>query len=181
MRYQTLAAAALSALLTASGATAQQNVTRPSDGATPPQMTVKEAMEKTRQNTATRPLPSIQVAVLYLMLEARDGKVRGAEVERMLVVNANPPKAFARSRGPWMVELDGEQKTSYRIPNPIKDVEIENPRDPRSPFSQVKMEGRVPFDLVVPLSRDGRNLGVQRIRIVDTETGQTVVDTPVRK
>jgi hypothetical protein len=179
MTYRTMIATAAAAALWATAATGQ-NTAKPADNP-PPVRTFKEAVEKTSHNTGTRPLPATEIAVLYLVLQAEKGKLERASIERMLVVNANPPKAFARSRGAWEVQLDGEQRTRYRIPNPLDDIEVENPRDSRTPFSKVTADGAVPFDLVVPLSRDGKNLGVQRIRIVDTETGKTVVDTPVRR
>lgn len=180
MNHLSIIAGALGAAFIATAAFGQSSGSKTSENQ-PPASTYKEAVEKTKRNTATRPLPSTQVAVLYLVLDAQEGKLRAAKVERMLVVNSRPPKAFARSGGSWEVQLDGERKTSYRIPNPLDDVEVENPPDSRAPFRQVVVDGPMPFDLIVPLSRDGKNLGVQRIRIVDTVTGKTVVDTPVRR
>jgi hypothetical protein len=88
---------------------------------------------------------------------------------------------FARSRGTWEVRLQGRQPVTYRIPNPLEDIEIENPPGAPSPFSQVVPTGPVPFELVVPLTRAGTPLGVERIQVVDTVTGRVVVDTPVRR
>lgn len=180
MRYQSIIVGALGLTLAASAAFGQASRNQPSESAAPAK-TYKEAVEKTGKNRGTRPLPQTEVAVLYLKLDASGGKVRRAEVERMLVVRSRPPKVFARSGGTWEVQLDGEQRARYRIQNPLQDVEIENPKGSRSPFSQVLMDGLVPVDLVVPLSRGGKNLAVQRIRIVDTETGKTIVDAPVRR
>ncbi len=119
--------------------------------------------------------------MLYLMVDASKGQVRRAKVDRMLAIKSRPPKSVARSGGTWEVQLDGEQPMRYRIQNPLEDVEIENPKGSRSPFSQVVMDGPVPVDLIVPLSHEGKNLGTQRIRIVDTVTGKTVIDTPVKR
>ncbi len=179
MTYSTIVAGMLAAALASTAALGQTMQGKPSDDA-PAVSTYKDAVEKTRKNTATRQQPASQVAVLHLMLNAEEGKLRRARVERMVVANAVPPKVFARSRGTWEVRLQGEQQAAYRIRNPLEDVEIENPSDAKSPYSQVKPSGDVPFDIVVPLSRAGRSLGVERIQIVDTETGETVVDTPVR-
>jgi len=158
-------------------AAAQDAATRPSDVDT-----FEEAVRQTRERTSEqRPRPTTQVAVLHLTLDAQAGELRGAEVDRIEVVSANPPKVFARSRGSWEVRLQGRQQASYRIPNPLEDVEIENPPDARSPYSRVELTGAVPFELIVPLSRDGNSLGVERIQVVDTDTGRVVVDTPVRR
>jgi hypothetical protein len=180
MTYREIIAGALCAALWATSAASQTTGAKPTDS-TPPARTFKDAVEKTRPNTGTRPLPATEVAVLHLVLHAENGKLREAMLQRMLVVRANPPKVFARSRGTWEVQLLGENKARYRIQNPLNDVEVENSPDSRSPFSKVTVNGPLPFDLVVPLARDGKNLAVQRIRIVDTESEQTVIDTPVRR
>ncbi len=180
MTHRGIVTAALCVALWATGAAAQNTGSKSTDTA-PPARTFKEAVEKTRPNTGTRPLPATEVAVLHLILHAENGKLREAMLERVLVVNATPPKVFARSRGSWEVQLLGRQPARYRIQNPLDDVEVENPRDARSPFSKVTIEGTLPVDLVVPLSRDGKSLGVERIRIVDTESKRTVIDTPVRR
>lgn len=180
MTHRGIIAGALCAALWVTGAAGQTTGGKGDDNP-PPARTFKDAVEKTRPNTATRPLPATEVAVLHLILLADDGKLLEAKLERMLVVNATPPKVFARSRGTWEVQLLGESKARYRIQNPLDAVEIENPRDARAPFSKVSVDGAFPFDLVVPLARDGKNLGVQRIRIVDTENNRMVIDTLVRR
>ena len=119
--------------------------------------------------------------MLDLMLDADGGELRAAQVDRVQVVSANAPKVFARNRGTWEVRLQGRQPVSYRIPNPLEDIEIENPPGSPSPFSQVAPTGPVPFELIVPLTRAGSTLGVQRIQVVDTVTGRVIVDTPVRR
>lgn len=160
-----------------SPAAAQEAATRPSDVET-----FEDAVRQTRERSSEqRPRPTSQVAVLHLTLNAQAGELRDVDVDRLDVVQANPPKVFARSRGSWEVRLQGRQQTSYRIPNPLQDVEVENPPDARSPYSQVELTGAVPFELIVPLTRDGSSLGVERIQVVDTDTGRVVVDTPLRR
>ena len=180
MTHLPILTGALIVALLSSAAVGQTSRSKPSDNA-PPVTSYMDAVENTRKNTATRAQPSSQVAVLHLMLDAEKGKLRRATVERVVVANAVPPKVFARSRGTWEVRLNGEQKASYRTQNPLEDIEVENPQDAKSPYSQVMPSGSVPFEIVVPLSRDGRSLGVERIQIVDTATGKTVIDTPVRR
>jgi hypothetical protein len=97
------------------------------------------------------------------------------------VVRAVPPKVFARSRGDWEVRLIGEETTTYRMVNPALDIEIENAPGSEAPFSRVQPSEPVTVPIVVPLSRDGRSLGVRVIQIVDTATGRTIVETPVRQ
>jgi hypothetical protein len=175
---RTFAAAALLAAVASAHAAAQEAPAVP----LPQVDSFEEAVRQTRERTLQqRPRPSTEVAVLDLMLDAEGRELRAARVERVQVVAANAPKAFARSRGTWEVRLQGRQPVSYRIPNPLEDIEIENPPGSPSPFSQVIPTGPVPFELVVPLSRAGSPLGGERIQIVDTVTGRVIVDTPVRR
>lgn len=182
MTHKSILGLALAVLLVSGMAIAQTQRNNPADkAAPPPASSFKEAVEKTKGNTGTRSLPTTEVAVLYLTLDADKGKLRRAKMERMVVVNANPPKVFARSNGTWEVRLEGEQKASYRIRNPLQDIEVENESGSPSPYSQVELTGPVPVELIVPLSRDGKSLGVGRIQIMDTETGKVILDTPVRR
>jgi hypothetical protein len=181
---RTITLVALLAALAAAPAAAQTSTSSGQAGTSPasPKVdTFQGAIEQTRPNTQTRPHPESEVAVLHLMLEAEAGRLKRAQVERLMVANANPPKVFARSRGTWEVRLQGRETVTYRIPNPLEDIEVENPPGSTSPFSQVKPEGMMPFDIVVPLSRGGSSLGVERIQVRDTVTGQLVIDTPVRR
>ncbi len=119
-----------------------------------------------------------QSAVLSLMLSG-DGR-SAPRLSTLRLVDSAAPKVFARSGGDWEVRLIGAETVTYRISNPVTDVEVENPPGSRTPFSQVRQTGDVPFDLIVPLSRNGRALGVRRVDIVDLTTGRTVISTPVR-
>ncbi|HRO61351.1 MAG TPA: hypothetical protein PK177_19685 [Burkholderiaceae bacterium] len=180
MTHNTAAIALLLAALSPLSAAAQPT---PSAAASPQPKSFDDAVRQTRPNTMReRPRPASQVAVLDLILDADAGQLRAARLERMQVVSANAPKAFARSRGSWEVRLLGPgQPVSYRIPNPLEDIEVENPSDSPTPFSQVRPAGPVPVQLIVPLARDGRPLDVRRIEIVDTASGRTVVEAPVRR
>ena len=176
---RTFAAAALLAAVASAHAAAQNAPVAPlPSGIDSFEDAVRQTRERTREQ---RPPPSSEVAVLDLMLDAAGRELRAARVDRVQVVVANAPKVFARSRGTWEVRLEGKQPVSYRIPNPLEDIEIENPPGSPSPFSQVVPSGPVPFELVVPLTRAGSPLGVERIQVIDTVTGRIVVDTPVRR
>lgn len=172
----TRAAVTLLAALAAAPAAAQ---TMP---AAPQVESVDEAIRQTRQRDGDqRPQPSGRIAVLDLVLDAQGRELKTARVDRVEVVSANAPKVFARSRGTWEVRLYGAETVTYRIPNPLEDIEIENPPGSASPFSRVEPDGAVPFQLAVPLTRGGTSLGVERIQLVDTVTGRVVVDTPVQR
>ena len=146
-----------------------------------------------KNSRGERPAQTGQVAVLELEVTAaaapagaqgaaaRQGAAPSytARVGKVQVVNGAAPKVFARNSGDWEVRLKGRTPVSYRIPNPLTDIEIENPKGSKSPFSQVEQAGPVPVQIVVPLSRDGRSLGVESIEIVDTVTGQTIVTAPL--
>ena len=175
---RTFAAAALLAAVVSAPAAAQNAPVPP----LPPGVdSFEDAVRQTRERTYEQRPPFGEVAVLDLMLDADGGALRGARVNRVQVVSANAPKVFARNRGTWEVRLQGRQAVTYRIPNPLEDIEIENPPGSPSPFSQVVPTGPIPFELVVPLTRAGSSLGVERIQVVDTVTGRVVVDTPVRR
>jgi hypothetical protein len=177
-RVRTFAAAALLAAVVSAPAAAQNAPVAP----LPPGVdSFQEAVRQTRERTYEQRPPSGEVAVLDLVLDADGAGLREARLNRVQVVSANPPKVFARNRGTWEVRLQGRQPVTYRIPNPLEDIEIENPPGSPSPFSQVVPTGPVPFELVVPLTRAGSSLGVERIQVVDTVTGRVVVDTPVRR
>lgn len=114
-----------------------------------------------------------QVAVVTIVQQP-DGTAR---VERVRVVNAVPPKVFARSRGDWEVRLVGRTPAAFRMPNPFTDIEVENPGNERTPYSQVRPAGALRTEVMVPLSQNGRSLGVSQIEIVDVATGRPVLVT----
>ena len=151
---------------------------------------IRQAKENSR---GERPAQTGQVAVLELEVSAAAPAPAAsgapaaqaaqpqvtARVTRTRVITAAAPKVFARSSGEWEVRLIGRTPVSYRIPNPLTDIEVENPVGSKSPFSQVEPSGPVPVQIVVPLTRGGRSLGVQSIEIVDTTTGQTIITVPL--
>jgi hypothetical protein len=144
--------------------------------------TFDDAMRISRErHGGKRQPPTGEVAVLNLTLESDGRSLQRARVNRVRIASANPPKVFARSGGTWEVRLLGELPAKYRIPNPLQDIEAENPEGSQTPFSRVVPSGSIPVDLIVPLSRNGKLLGVDRIQIVDLETGKMIVNTPVRQ
>jgi len=150
-----------------------------------------DAIRQVKQNTrGERPAQTGQVAVLELEVSAAAAAPGAsaaqtarpqitARVTKAQVITAAAPKVFARNSGEWEVRLIGRIPVSYRIPNPLTDIEVENPKGSKSPFSQVEPTGPVSVQIVVPLTRDGRSLGVQSVEIVDTTTGQTIVAVPL--
>jgi hypothetical protein len=153
-----------------------------------------DAIRQAQQNSrGPRPAQTGQVAVLELEVSggaaaapapgataARPAQPRiTARVTSSRVVSAAAPRLSANTAGEWEVRLLGRAPLSYRIANPLADIEIENPPGGRSPFSQVVPTGPVPVQIVVPLTRDGRSLGVESIEIVDTASGQTIVTVPL--
>ena len=155
---------------------------------------LRDVMRQAKQNSrGERPAQTGQVALIELEVSAapaaagapgaQGGQVARpqvtARVARARVVTGAAPKVFARNSGDWEVRLNGQTPVSYRIPNPLGDVEVENPPGSKSPFSQVVPTGPVPVQIVVPLSRDGRALGVQSIEIFDTLTGQRIAAVPL--
>lgn len=155
---------------------------------------IGDAIRLAKQNSSgERPAQTGQVVVLELELSSAPSAaaVPGApaaqaasrqvtaRVTKARMIVAAAPKVFARSAGEWEVRLIGRTPLSYRIPNPLTDIEVENPPGSKSPFSQVEPAGPVAVQIVVPLTRDGRTLGVQSIDIVDTVTGQRIVTVPL--
>lgn len=152
-----------------------------------------DAIRQANKNSrAERPAQMGQVAVLELEVSssapaAQPGGTAAqaarpqiiARVARARVVSGAAPKVFARNSGDWEVRLKGRTPITYRMPNPLTDIEIENPPGSPSPFSQVAATGPVPVQIVIPLTRDGRSLGVQSVEIVDTVTGRTILATPL--
>lgn len=165
------------------------------DGASVQPTKIGDAIRQAQQNSkGERPAQTGQVVVLELEVSSAAGAAAAApgapaaqaaprqisaRVTSAHMIVAAAPKVFARSTGEWEVRLIGRTPASYRIPNPLTDIEVENPPGSKSPFSQVEPTGPVPVQIVVPLTRDGRTLGVQTIDIVDTVTGQRIVSVPL--
>lgn len=188
-RLKTLILLTLSAAIAACG---QGRNDAPSANAKPTKL--DDAIRQANKNSrGERPAQTGQVALLELEVSTAAGTAAApgapagqsarpqitARVIRARVINAAAPKVFARNSGDWEVRLMGQTPLTYRIPNPLTDIEIENPPGSKSPFSQVVPTGPVPVQIVVPLTRDGRSLGVQSVEIVDTTTGQIIVRAPL--
>lgn len=153
-----------------------------------------DAIRQANKNSrGERPAQTGQVALLELEVSSAAGAAAApgapagqsarpqitARVAKTQMISGAAPKVFARNSGDWEVRLMGQTPFSYRIPNPLTDIEIENPPGSKSPFSQVEATGPVRVQIVVPLTRDGRSLGVQSVEIVDTITGQIIVRAPL--
>lgn len=119
-----------------------------------------------------------KVAVLQVVLTSQGERVE-AQIESQRVVNSAGPKSVARSAGDWEVRVLGKTKLVYQIPNPLRDIETENPDDDRQPFASVD-EPTYNWTLIVPLYSRGESLGAETIEVVDLVTGATILSTPVR-
>lgn len=121
-----------------------------------------------------------QVAVLEVTLLAQGDKVT-AEIRSNEVIDNFAPKSVARSAGEWEVRLLGGKEFKYLIPNPLLDVEVENPKAPAdNPFDSVPVE-TLDWTLIVPLYDQGQPLGATRVQVVDTATGNTILETDIGK
>lgn len=121
-----------------------------------------------------------QVVVLDLMLYAERGRTIAGDVASARRIDSFAPKVFARKGGDWKVLLLGDREASFTINDPASDVEIENPRGSKSPFSEVAMSGSFSSTLVVPLyGLQGEWLGAQEIEIVDMRTNKTILWTSI--
>lgn len=127
---------------------------------------------------AQEPDAGQQVVVLEIQIR-RDDDSLAAELISQRVVDSFAPKDVARSAGDWEVRISGDRDLAYLIPNPLADIEVENPQDERAPFAGVQLTS---FDwtLVVPLYHDGKPLGAQTIQITDLTTGDTILRVPVQ-
>lgn len=137
---------------------------------------LRAAQAEAARQAKPRPAVTDQSMLLELVPAGDDGKAVRVQAARQIAGPA--PKVFARSGGDWEVRLIGPRPVSYRIVNPLLDVEVENGPGAPSPFSQVRGDP-TPVRIVVPLSRSGRLLDVQRIEVVDLASNRTVLSVPV--
>ena len=122
-----------------------------------------------------------QVVVLELMIYADKGRTVEAQVSSSRRINSYAPKVFARRGGDWKVVLHGDRGASFTVNDPASDVEIENPRGYKSPYSEVAMSGYFSTTLVVPLyGLQGEWLGAKEIEIIDIRTDETILWTTIR-
>ena len=119
-----------------------------------------------------------KVAVLQVALTSSEGRVEGKLLSQEVIARA-APKVVARSGGEWEVRVIGKTRLEYRIPNPLLDIETENPGDDRNPYSSVDVDS-YDWTLIVPLYRGEESLGAETIEVVDVATGNTILSTPVR-
>jgi len=131
------------------------------------------------QRPVMTPSAGQQVLVLQVDLTA-DGERVSGKVRAQSVVANFAPKSVARSAGEWEVRVDGEKDLSYLIPNPLTDVEIEDPNDPNSPGSVVELNA-LDWTLVVPLYADGQSLGATSVQVVDVATKAVILEAQVQR
>ncbi len=134
----------------------------------------------TRPDDGTVQKERPQSAVIELQLYADRGRTVDAKVESLRTIESLAPKVYARRGGDWKVSIIGDREASFVVNDPATDVEIENPRGAKSPFSEVTMKGYFSTTLVFPLyGRKGESLGASEIEIVDTLTGRTLLRTTI--
>lgn len=129
------------------------------------------------QNPAPTPDAGQQVLVLEVALEGEGEQVTGRVVSQQIVSNF-APKSVARSAGEWEVQVDGEKDLSYLVPNPLQDVEIEDPENEDDPYDYVATT-TLDWTLVVPLYADGQPLGATRVQVVDVASKAVIVEAAV--
>lgn len=128
-----------------------------------------------------RPRAGREVAVLELLLTLQEGRTTEARLKSARRINSFAPKVFARQGGDWKVTISGAQSASYFINDPATDIEVENPPDDRSPYSQVRLSGVQDWTLVVPLyGQDGESLGAREITITDVRRRREILRAPIR-
>lgn len=131
-----------------------------------------------QQVPVATPAEGEQVLVVQVALRS-DGERVTAEIRSQEIVNTFAPKVVARSAGEWEVRLTGERELSFLIPNPLLDVEVENPDDPNSPYDTVPTES-LDWTLVVPLYDEaGQPLGATSVEVLDVTTREVILQTDV--
>jgi hypothetical protein len=140
-----------------------------------PEFEVPGFLPADQQIPVATPDAGQQVAVLQVGLTSDGGKV-AAEVRSKEVIDSFAPKSVARSAGEWEVRVLGEKELTYRIPNPLLDVEIEDPENVKAPYQAVPTE-TLDWTLIVPLYDQGEPLGATQIEVVDIESGAVILAT----
>jgi len=129
------------------------------------------------QQPAPTPDAGQQVLVLQVGLEGSAERTTG-QVKSQQIVDNFAPKSVARSAGEWEVRVDGDKPLRYLIPNPLLDVEVEDPENDKDPYDYVPTT-TLDWTLVVPLYADGQPLGATRVQVVDVATETVIVETAI--
>lgn len=125
------------------------------------------------------PTPAAGQRVLVLQVDlTADGDKVTARIRSQAIVDTFAPKSVARSAGDWEVRIRGDKELAYQVPNPMLDVEIENPEDEKNPYDTAPTE-KLDWTLVVPLYDQGQPLGAKSIQVVDLATGNVVIEAEV--
>lgn len=115
---------------------------------------------------APTPADAREVAILTLAVSSNDdGQVEGVQLEKARILNSFAPNVFGR-RGPWTIELVGEQTIRYGILDPRQQrVYADEIEEPHTTDLLLQMT----WEPVVPLFDGSKDLGVKMINIYDHE------------
>lgn len=167
----------LLSLAIATSATAGNDHTRPQEQGKNSLSTIISSIMSIHQNTdPNRETFKQEVVVLELMLYPDRGRTSDAQVISARRIDSAAPKVFARKGGSWQVTLHGKDKVGYVINDPVSDIEIENPEDAKTPFSEVAIQAPHKTTLIIPLYHpESGPIAAQEIEIVDTRINKTVL------
>jgi hypothetical protein len=119
-----------------------------------------------------------EVLVVVFDLAFEEGVLQGAEVQSSERITSFLPKATVPQGGEWEVTTSGRGSITFYTWNPGRQ-EAEGDPESEAGFEWVAVSGSVEWVLVVPLSDRGERIEVERLTIVDTATGEVLIETDV--
>lgn len=129
---------------------------------------------------APTPADDRQIAILNLVVvAAQGGKVESVRLERAQIVGGYAPNVFGLS-GPWAVELVGKETIRFGTLDPRQVRVYDGDEGGKDVPHTTSFAHETTWELVVPLHRDGQDLGVREINIYD-ERGRLIFSTPVER
>lgn len=155
------------------------------------------AAERNRDRRRRPPPPPPPRAVLVqATLIGEGGEVRRpAQNVRIRPVVTYAPKVFARNQGEWRVSLyclqicenanpraargQSEPVRSYRVVNPLHDIEREAPPGSEYLFEPVRWEGPYPYELIVPAYDAQGPIIADYLVVDDPRAGLAIISTPL--
>jgi hypothetical protein len=124
------------------------------------------------------PPAGAEVLVVVFDLTFEEGRLQSAEVQSAEPIASFSPKVGVVEGGEWQVITEGSGSITFFTWDPgwqEAEAEAESEND----FEWVPITGSVEWVLVVPLSDAQERIEVERIMIVDTRSGEVVIDTDV--
>jgi len=120
---------------------------------------------------------SLALVVVY-QLAFEEGILQNAEVVSAEEIPSFSPKVGVVEGGEWQVTTEGVGSITFFTWDPGWQ-EAEGDPEGDSEFEWIPVTGSIEWVLVVPLSDDRERIEVERIIIVDTRTGEVVIETEV--